>query len=109
MIATGLPNFIGDRIGREDLRATEDLFNELRSLEHLTKKNDNRKEILKPKPTGKPEKKPCSLCEKASRGIRYHPEAHCWFNSKDSVKTNNIESIHNGELEICEKFTDPKN
>ena len=61
LIATGLPNFIADRIDRGDLKVTEDLFNELRSLEHLTKKTDNRKEILKPKPTGKPEKKPCTL------------------------------------------------
>ena len=34
---------------------------------------------------------------------------HCWFNSKDNSRTNNIESIHDEELEICEEFTDPKN
>lgn len=34
LIAAGLPNFITDRIDREALQETEDLFNEIGKLEH---------------------------------------------------------------------------
>lgn len=38
LIAAGLPNFITDRIDRESLQETEDLFNEIGKLEHITEK-----------------------------------------------------------------------
>lgn len=38
LIAAGLSNFITDRIDREALKETEDLFNEIRKLEHMTEK-----------------------------------------------------------------------
>ena len=109
LIAIGLPNFITDRIDKEKLKVTEDLFNELRRLEHLSKKNENKKDIFRAKVAGKTEKKPCILCEKANRGVRYHPETQCWFNSKENTKSNNLKSVNTGELDIHEEFTDPKN
>lgn len=39
LIAVGLPNFVGDKIDRETLLETEDLYNELGKLEHLVYKN----------------------------------------------------------------------
>ena len=39
LIATGLPNFITDKIDRNTLKETEHLFNHIRSLEHIVKKN----------------------------------------------------------------------
>lgn len=39
LIATGLPDFVTNKIDREKLKETETLFNELRSLEHLVRKN----------------------------------------------------------------------
>lgn len=39
LIATGLPDFVTNRINREKLKETESIFNELRSLEHLVKKS----------------------------------------------------------------------
>ncbi|XP_061704414.1 uncharacterized protein LOC133515838 [Cydia pomonella] len=38
LIAIGLPIFVADRLDREDLKETEDLFNSLRGLEHLVSK-----------------------------------------------------------------------
>lgn len=38
LIAASLANFITDRIDREVLKETEDLFNEIGKLEHITEK-----------------------------------------------------------------------
>lgn len=39
LIAFGLPNFVADKIDRETLQETEDLYNEIGKLEHLVGKN----------------------------------------------------------------------
>jgi len=44
LIAVGLPSYICDRINRKSLEETEDLFNEIRGLEHLVKKTFDKKE-----------------------------------------------------------------
>lgn len=51
IIAAGLPNFITDRINKEEVLETKDLFNEIGKLEHLSnrkkgveKKNDIKKQ-----------------------------------------------------------------
>jgi len=41
LIATGLPNFVADRIDREKLNKTEDLYNEIGKLEHLVLKKNS--------------------------------------------------------------------
>lgn len=38
LIATGLPNFVADKIDRNNLNETEDLFNNIRGLEYLVNK-----------------------------------------------------------------------
>lgn len=40
LIATGLPNFIADRIDRHSLKGTEDLINSIRGLEHLVNRKN---------------------------------------------------------------------
>ncbi|KAK0071350.1 hypothetical protein PV325_013062, partial [Microctonus aethiopoides] len=86
LIATCLPDFVTNKINRDDLDQTRDLFNELRSLEHLIKKNNSQKKKnqninLKEKPQ---EKTPCEICEKIGKKNRYHPESSCWFKSNES-------------------------
>ena len=51
LIASGLPNFICDKINRETVTENQDLYNEIGNLEHLINKNkwkskDNTKETI---------------------------------------------------------------
>lgn len=64
LIATGLPNSVSDRIDRESIKETKDLYNELGKLEHLveTKKVYERK--IDNTTKNKTEKTPCKICEK---------------------------------------------
>ena len=113
LIATGLPNFYIDKIDRNNLKTVEDLFNALRGLEHLVKKLNEKKFVsTNTKSKEKIEKKPCSICEKENKGIRFHPESSCWFNKttvdekqrKYESKQTNMSKL---ELELIEP--DPKN
>lgn len=74
-----------DRINRGDLKQTKDLFNELRSLEHLIKTNMSEKKQnlnINSKERSK-EKKPCKICEKLGKNNRYHFEQSCWFKKNE--------------------------
>lgn len=110
LIAFGLPNYITDKVDRESLKETEDLYNEIGKLEHLVGKNKYDKKIYtntdtKSKRTE--EKQPCQICEREKKGKRYHPEENCWFkerNSRTAVKT-----VNNSELEIELNGKNPKN
>lgn len=97
LIAVGLPNFICDRIDRNKLTETNDLFNELRGLEHLVRRTAEKKEKgYSEKKTRYAEiKKPCKICREQKKGERYHPESNCWFRNKNEVKT-----VNNSELEV---------
>lgn len=101
LIAAGLPNFIADRIDRESLQETEDLFNEIGKLEHLTGRRKFGEKKVTTKMENKVKRTPCKFCEKNNKGERYHPEALCWFKPKDNEerKTEKIEFINNSELE----------
>lgn len=58
LIAAGLPNFVLNRIDREELKETEDLFNELNKCEHLiNKKRYEQKIYTDPEEKNKTEKK----------------------------------------------------
>lgn len=115
LIATGLPNFVADKIDRNDLKETEDLFNAIRGLEYLV----NKKNIEKKKEIGSSETNfrernkyiPCKICEKENKGNRYHPESSCWFKNKNSdrPKTEQIRSVNNSELETELNDINPKN
>lgn len=110
LIATGLPDFVTDRINRGDLEQTKDLFNELRSLEHLIKKNtfEKKKNIN----VNFKEKIPCKICEKLGKKNRYHSEQSCWFkiNEKgETEKRNEVKYVHNSVIEAELKDLHPKN
>lgn len=115
LISTGLPNFIADKIERNKLKDTHDLFNFIRGLEHLV---NNRKDSEK-KMAGFESKmkekngkyKPCRICEKENKGVRYHPESLCWFQNKnsDGPKKDQMRYVNNSALETELNEIDQKN
>lgn len=116
LIAIGLPNFIADKIDRDSLKETEDLFGNIRGLEYLVnKKNLERKlgsvESKMKDKSVRSTVNPCRICEKENKGVRYHPETLCWFRIKniDKPKREQIRSINNSELETELNEIDPKN
>lgn len=110
LIATGLPNFIADKIERNNLRETKDLFNNIRGLEHLiNKKRVGGFENKIKEKDGK--EKPCRICEKENKGQRYHPESVCWFKNtyNGTPKREYIRTVNNSELETELNEINPKN
>lgn len=63
IIAAGLPTFITDRINKEDIFETRELFNEIDKLEHLVTKNEPMKE-KHGRNLKMDRKQKCSMCEK---------------------------------------------
>lgn len=110
LIAYGLPNYVADKINRETLEKTEDLYREIGKLEHLVEKGKYNKVTniySDTKSTKIEEKKTCQICMNEKKGKRYHPEENCWFkarNQKSAVKT-----VNNSELEIELNDNNPKN
>lgn len=47
LIACGLLNYVADKIDRETLKGTEDLYNEIERLEHLVGKNKYEKKSFR--------------------------------------------------------------
>lgn len=116
LITIGLPNFIADKIDRNSLKKTEDLFNNIRSLEHMVNKKIFDKKVVAPESKikekhVKPLVSPCQICENENKGIRYHPESQCWFNIKkyDRQTKAQIRSVNNSELETELNEIDQKN
>lgn len=106
LIATGLPNFVADRVDREKLKKTEDLYNEVGKLEHLVCKKNNfeaKKKCYNSKE--KTEKMPCEICKNKGKGSRFHPETECWFKGRE----NKVKHVNNSVLEVELDNTDPKN
>lgn len=103
LIATGLPNFVADRIDREKLNKTEDLYNEIGKLEHMVNKKNLEKN--KNKFYDNKDKLPCETCKKLNKGTRFHPSTECWFKEKNSK----IKHVNNSILETELSATDPKN
>lgn len=114
LIATGLPDLVTDKINRIYLKQTKDLFNELRSLEHLTKTNTSEKKQnlnmnFKERPK---EKKPCRICEKLGKSNCYHLEQSCWFKKNEKGETekkNETPYVHNAQIEAELNDIDLKN
>lgn len=114
LLATGLPNFITDKIDRNNLKETEDLFNSIRGLEHLVIKKSTEKKMgsFENKIKEKGGAKPCRICEKENKGNRYHPESDCWFRNKninDRPNREQIRHVNNSELETELNEINPKN
>lgn len=111
IIAAGLPDFVTDRINKEEMLQTKNLFHELGKLEHLVAK----KKFIKKKDDTKQLKEKCTICESLQKGVRYHSEDACWFKSKTNSgkeRNNNnrqIKHINNSELECELQCEDPKN
>lgn len=107
IIAAGLPDFIIDRINKEEIVQTKDLFSELCKLEHFATK----KKFIKKKDDTKLMKEKCNICEKLKKGVRYHSEDVCWFKTKLNSETDKkqIKLINNAELECELQYEDPKN
>lgn len=109
LIATGLPNYVADRIDREKLQKTEDLHNEIGKLEHLAnKKNLDTKKNSKSSNKEKSEKIPCKICKDKEKGTRFHPESECWFKDQEN-KGNRIKQVNNLTLGVEPSNDDPKN
>ncbi|XP_029679722.1 uncharacterized protein LOC115245476 [Formica exsecta] len=107
LIAFGLPNYVADKVDRETLQGTEDLYNEIGKLEHLAGKNKyDKKSIIYSGTKSKKieEKKPCQICVNEKKGKRYHLEDNCWFKGKNQKAV--VKIVNNSELEIelNEKF-----
>ncbi|XP_047039124.1 uncharacterized protein LOC124644002 [Helicoverpa zea] len=107
IIAAGLPDFITDRINKEEIVHTKNLFNELGRLEHLVAK----KKFIKKKEDTKMTREKCSICEKLKKGVRYHSEDSCWFKEKINTEKDKkqIKLINNSELECELQCEDQKN
>uniref|UniRef100_A0ABD2WAX8 Retrotransposon gag domain-containing protein n=1 Tax=Trichogramma kaykai TaxID=54128 RepID=A0ABD2WAX8_9HYME len=114
LIAIGLPNYIADKINRENIRKTHDLYNEIGRLENLAGKNMSEKKgrnYVTSKFTKIEEKKPCQICEKANRGKRFHPETECWFKEKTERfrRTEQARTVNSAQLEVELSEEDQKN
>jgi len=88
LIAAGLPNHVLNRIERESLQQTEDLFNEVNKLEYLAKNKNFKREKNATSDNGEKgsHKEPCKACKELNKGIRYHPSDKCWFKTKEEGK-----------------------
>lgn len=114
LIAAGLPEFILNRVDRETLKDTVDLFNEVSKYEHMVnkKKFSGKKTDVNLKADDKYKgKNPCKICEKLNKGTRYHPEDACWFKGKQDnrIKENNIKYVNNSVIEAELNDNESKN
>ncbi|XP_063360269.1 uncharacterized protein LOC134649446 [Cydia amplana] len=114
LIAVGLPEYILNKIDREALKDTVELFNEVSKYEHMvTKKSYIFKKKYGPSRTNfrNEELKPCKICEGLNKGTRYHAETACWFRTKedDKVKKNFIKHVNNALIEAELNESVPKN
>ncbi|XP_070169590.1 uncharacterized protein [Polyergus mexicanus] len=85
LIAAGLPEFVRNKIDKENCKNSTELLHEIRKCENLVNKNsfakkkedryDNKKRLEG--------KQPCKNCESLNKGTRYHPEDSCWFKKKE--------------------------
>lgn len=114
LVASGLPTFILNKIDREIITDTVDLFNEVSKYEHMVKKNNNtwtNKNNVKSKNDNKQnEKQPCSICATLGKGVRYHPEVVCYFKDKNYAnQRNSIKHVNNSEIEVELNENEQKN
>ena len=113
IIAAGLPDWIADRINREEVLETKELFKEIGRLEYLVnKKFPGNKKWQKSDPKNSQEDiKACQICAKLNKKNRYHPEASCWFKNYENTKEKNhfSKNTNNSVIEAELDDTDQKN
>ncbi|XP_063832236.1 uncharacterized protein LOC135087399 [Ostrinia nubilalis] len=110
LIVIGLPDYVMDKIDKETIKTTENLYNEIGKHESLIKKkynNNYRKNTYEKnnyeyKGKMENEKKPCKICEKLNKGSRFHPEEKCWFKQTEEYnqKRNSGRTINNTVLDV---------
>ncbi|XP_061704763.1 uncharacterized protein LOC133516067 [Cydia pomonella] len=114
LIASGLPEYIINKIDREILNDTVDLFNEVSKLEHMVNRKSYvfKRRVGSSKTSNKNEDlNACKICEKLNKGPRYHPENLCWFRTKDEDKNvrNVVRHVNNSVIEAELNETHQKN
>lgn len=110
LIAIGLPEFIMNKIDKEQCQDSTTLFNEVRKYENLIYKKPSfpKNEFGYKKKTE--EKKPCRTCENLNKGMRYHPAEKCWFRTKEEEKhTNRTSLVGNNAVMDVKLNTEKKN
>lgn len=101
-------------LNREALLHTVDLFNEVSKHEHMVNKKSfwSKGKSRNIRSNDKSEEKnPCKICKKLNKGDRYHPEALCWFRTKEEEKVgkNIIKHVNNSAIETELNEHDQKN
>lgn len=112
IIAAGLPMYIIDKIDKEEILTTPELFNELGKLEHLvSKKPANKLNNNEIKTAALDKKIKCNICEKLKNKIRYQPEDKCFFKAEyeKKQKENNIKLVNNSVIEAELQSEESKN
>lgn len=112
LITVGLPEFIMNKIDKDKIEDSTDLFNEIRKHENLVSKNfPKRREDGSEYKKNNIGKKPCKICESLNKGFRYHPEDSCWFKMKENDKEKNKKSsvVGNNSIIEVELNTEKKN
>ncbi|XP_035731223.1 uncharacterized protein LOC118445608 [Vespa mandarinia] len=94
LIAAGLPEFIRDKIDRENSQNSTELLQEIQKCENLVNKNSFTKKKFE-------EKKSCKNCEELNKGIRYHSEDSCWFKKENRKETRINGSNSMIEVYLC--------
>lgn len=113
IIVMGLPDHLIDKINRDNVNSTANLYNEIGKLdfiEHRKTFNKQKQNIYDFK--GKHDKiKPCKTCENLNKGTRFHPEEKCWFNKKEEYNYNrrNSKTINNSVIDVELNYNDKKN
>ena len=102
LIAVGLPDIVSNRLDRNTLMETEDLYNELGKLEHLAYRKTKITEKSNDQAIKK--KTPCMVCKNKLNKIRYHPEEKCWFKENQDK-----DKKYNSLLDVESDEQDPKN
>lgn len=84
LIVAGLPEFIRNKIDRDNCSNTTELLHEIRKCESFVNKSSFIKKKVERQEFKRKneEKKPCKNCEKLNKGTRYHPENSCWFKKR---------------------------
>lgn len=82
LIVVSLPSYVSDKIDRETLQETEDLYNELGKLEHLVHKNNIIKEEKKQIEFNKKIKTTCEICKIKINKIIFPHAQDCLFKNK---------------------------
>lgn len=76
LIAVGLPEFIRNKIDKENCKNSTGLLHEIRKCENLVNRNSftKKKEDKHDNKKKFEGRKPCKNCENLNKGIRYYPE-----------------------------------